>query len=222
MWWSAQWKLPIDLPTDSSGGYSRYVNWWDALTADRLLAGIEAEGIEVWMRPYVAADRSGRFQPRVSRQITIGTVTDLFTAARKSPVVKLRRRITGQGQATGVIVFGAGSERRTLSAWSGYMDGPNIPVNDVLVTKKDIDNVGALKRIADAELAGRRFPTTQWTLEVNTERIPVSKLLPGSLLNLDVRKDRRKPDAQYPLRVVALSGDWRSRTVKPEVQAYAS
>lgn len=220
MLWSPEWYLPIDLPVDGSGVYSRTVYGWEAQSISRLLAAIEAEGSEVWLRPYLAADGSGRFQPRVAPQVTIGTYTDIMSAARESPLLKLQRGSDGARMATGAVVLGRGSERDTKSAWAGYVAGSTIPVADVVITKKDIANSGALQRIVTAELAKRRFPNLQWSMELSTEKVAVSRLLPGSLIRLDVRGDRLRPDGQYLLRVIALSGTWGSSKVSPEVQAY--
>ena len=220
MLWSAEWHLPIDLPVDSSGVYSRTVYGWEAQTISQLIAGVEAEGSEVWLRPYLAEDGSGRFQPRVASQITLGSYTDIMSAAPQSPLLKLQRSSDGANQATGVVVLGRGSERDTKSAYAGFMAGPVIPVSDVVLTKKDIANTASLARIAQAELAKRRYPNQQWSMEFSTEKVSVGRLLPGSLIRLDVRNDRLKPDGQYLLRVIALSGTWGSTQVSPEVQAY--
>ena len=220
MLWSSEWQLPIDLPVDSSGVYSRTVYGWEAQNISQLLAGVEAEGSEVWLRPYLAEDGSGRFQPRVAPQITVGSYTDIMSAAPQSPLLKLQRSSDGDNQSTGVVVLGRGSERDTKSAWAGFMAGPVIPVSDIVTTKKDIANMASLQRIATAELAKRRRPGVQWSMEFSTEKVAVSKLLPGALIRLDVRNDRLKPDGQYLLRVIALSGTWGSSRVSPEVQAY--
>lgn len=220
MAWSSEWQLPVDLPANGSGVYSRTVFGWEAQTISQLLAGVEAEGSEVWLRPYLASDGSGRFQPRVASQVTIGTYTDIMSAASQSPLLKLERSSDGSDQSTGVVVLGRGSERDTKSAWAGFMAGPTIPVSDVVATKKNIANQGSLQRIATAELTKRRLPNVQWSMELSTEKVSVSRLLPGSLIRLDVRGDRLRPDGQYLLRVVALSGTWGSTKVSPEVQAY--
>lgn len=161
-----------------------------------------------------------RFQTRVAPQVTIGTFLDVMSAAGRSPLTKLKRTSDGGSMATGVMVAGRGTERDTKTAYAGFMSGPSIPVSDVLVTKKDIASVGELQRIAAASLAERRAADVQWSMELSTELVDVSRMLPGSLIRLDVRGDRLRADGQHLLRVVSLSGSWGSTKVTPEVKAY--
>lgn len=222
MQWGGIWPLPIDLPADGSGDYSKSVKRWDFSIINDLLMEIEAEGVEVYFRPYLTADKSVRFQTRVGSPITIGSALHLPVTVPESRVVGLQVTEDGSAQLTGAFAIGEGTEADTVTGFAYAMAGEDSPVRDAAVQMKQVKSVAALSRIALAELTERRNTIKQWSFKLSMDGLPADAAAPGALLDLDVRGDEWIPDGIYRQRVVACSGVFGSFQESPEVQLYGS
>lgn len=212
------WMLPIDLPPDGSGSFSRKWDYYGFPTIDDMLSEVEAEGVEVYFDPYIHTDGSLRFQTRVGAPIVGGSFPLSVTAAG-SPVTDLQVELDGSKQLTGVLYGGNGTEADTVTAWAG--GGPfTIPIRDAYRSAKDVKSVAQLTRIAVADLAEHRDPVEQWSFNVRLGGpVNIGHVRPGRLLDLSVYGDSWIPDGTYRHRVISVSGDLKE-TVQLEVQSY--
>lgn len=221
--WSADWALPLDLPADAAGTYSKPVKNYDVAFIESLLGQIEAEGYEIGFRPYLDANFALRYQVQVSPQVTVGAATLLPVSVKKSPVKGLRVTEDGTQLLTGVFVVGNGTEADMTSGWAGTGGSSGMPIRDASITVKDVRDTAALTRIASAELAARVSPIVQRSFSVQVgETFSPELVSPGRLLDMDVRGDSWLLDGMSRFRVISTRGEYGSLTVSPEVQAYGS
>lgn len=219
MQWGGLWPLPIDLPADGAGPYSKDVKRWDFYLIADLLAEIEAEGQEIYRRPYFAGTQL-RFQTLVGSEIVRGSSSDLPVSVRQSRVSNLRVTEDGSNQLTGAFAIGEGTEMDTVTGFAWAMAGELSPVRDAAVQQKQTADVSALNRVAYAELAKRRNTRKEWAFDVVTRGLRADATAPGAVLNMDVRENTFIPDGLYGQRVMAVSGRWGSHVESLEVKPY--
>lgn len=212
------WMLPIDLPADGSGSFSRKWDYYAFPTMDDCLSEIEKEGVEIYFDPYLN-NGNLRFATRVGTPIVGGTAP-LPVSAPDSRVENLEVTVDGSKQLTGVLYAGNGTDADTLTAWAG--GGPfTIPIRDAYRSAKDVKNQAQLQRMADADLAEHTNPIEQWSFDVKVgSPILAQHMKPGRLLSMDVRDDPWLPDGVTVQRVIGVSGDLESQTYQLEVQSY--
>lgn len=221
--WNTDWALPLDLPADASGTYSKAVKNYDVAFIESLLGQIEAEGYEIGFRPYLDANYSLRYQVQVSPQITVGGATTLPISVKKSRVKSFKVVEDGAALLTGVFVVGNGTEADMSTGWAGTGGVSGMPIRDASISAKDVRDGAALTRTAAAELAARVSPIVQRSFSVQVdEEFSPELISPGRLLDMDVRGDGWTPDGVARFRSVSLRSDYGSLTVSPEVQAYGS
>lgn len=211
------WGLPIDLPADGAGSFSRTWPFYAFATMDDCLREVEDEGGEIYFDPYLSGSTL-RFATRVGKPITGGAI-DLPVTAPQTRVLGLEVTEDASKQLTGVIYGGNGTDVKQLTAWAGH--GPyTIPIRDAYRSQKDIKSVAQLQRIADADLADHFDPVVQWSFGVRLAApVTAAHVKPGRLLRMDVQGDEWIPDGLTTQRVIGVSGDLTD-TVKVEVQAY--
>lgn len=221
--WGADWALPLDLPADASGAYSKAVKNYDVALIESLLGQIEAEGYEIGFRPYLDANYALRYQVQVAPQIAVGGATTLPVSVKKSRVKSFKVIEDGSSLLTGVFVVGNGTEADMSTGWAGTGGVSGMPIRDASISAKDVRDVGALNRTAAAELAARVSPVVQRSFSVQLDDSFSPELVsPGRLLDMDIRGDGWVLDGSSRFRVVSVRGDYGSLTVSPEVQAYGS
>lgn len=211
------WNLPVDLPPDGSGSFTRTWPFYGFATLDDMLREVEAEGAEVFFDPYLTGG-SLRWAARVGSPI-VGASFDLTVTAPGSRVVGLTVTEDGSKQLTGVIYAGNGMDADKVTAYAG--SGPyDIPIRDAYRSMIDVRDPAQLGRIAAAELARYRNPLVQWSFSVQLDdTVRAEHVKPGRLLRMDVRRDDWIPDGVYTQRVIGASGGTGNR-VSVEVQAY--
>lgn len=212
--YSAESALPLDLPADGSGTYSRDFHAWDQITTADALADIEAMGYEVHFRPYKTAGQL-RFQVLVAPKVQLTPVRDLAGMTPESPVVGLRVRFPGANQLTGVVAVGKGTGPDTKLR--GATSNPGvIPARDSKVSAKDIDDETQLQAIADAEMAAAASVTEDVSFAVRlADPVDAGWVLPGTQVRIDMTGDRGWPGV-HTKRVIAVAWDMTD-TVTPEV-----
>lgn len=221
--WNTDWELPLDLPADASGTYSKAVKNYDVAFIESLLAQIEAEGYEIGFRPYLDSGFSLRYQVQVSPQITLGGAVTLPVSVKKSRVKSFKVVEDGSALLTGVFVVGNGTEADMSTGWAGTGGMSGMPIRDASISAKDVRDAAALNRIAAAEIAARVSPIVQRSFSVQVDDTFTPEFVsPGRLLDMDVRGDAWVGDGMERYRVVSVRGDYGSLTVTPEVQAYGS
>lgn len=221
--WNTDWAMPLDLPADAAGAYSKAVKNYDVALIDSLLGQIESEGYEVGLRPYLDSNFSLRYQVQVAPQITVGAATTLPVSVKKSRVKSFKVVEDGSALLTGVFVVGNGTEADMSTGWAGTGGTSGMPIRDASISAKDVRDGSALNRTAAAELAARVSPIVQRSFSVQIDdQFSPELVAPGRLLDMDVRGDAWVPDGMTRHRVVSVRGDYGSFTVSPEVQSYGS
>lgn len=212
------WMLPIDLPADGSGTFSRKWDYYQFSTMDDCLRELEKEGVEIYFDPYLD-NGNLRFATRVGTPITGGSF-DLPVSATDSRVTDLDADEDGSKQLTGVLYAGNGTDADTVTAWAG--GGPfTIPIRDAYRSAKGVKSLAQLQRMADADLAEHKDPIEQWSIDVRVDApIRAAHVKPGRLLRMDVRDDPWLSDGVKTQRVVSVSGDLVSQTYQLEVQEH--
>lgn len=212
------WELPIDLPADGSGTFSRKWDYFANPTMDDCLREIEDEGVEIYFDPYLTSAGKLRFETRVGTPIT-GSSFPLPVSAPESRIEDLVVTRDGTKQLTGVIYAGNGTDADTKTAWAGH--GPyNIPIRDAYRSAKDVKSVAQLQRMADADLDAHFNPLEQWSFSVRMGApVTAAHLKPGRLLQIDVQNDPWLSDGTRTQRVIEVSGDLTDK-FKVEVQQH--
>ncbi|WP_091232651.1 hypothetical protein [Microbacterium sp. 3J1] len=216
MQWGPLWEFPLDLPPDGPGDFSADWRNYQGMTIEDCLNAVEERGVEIDFHPTLNAQNVLRWQVRVAPKITSGAF-DLPVTSPKSPISKLSIARDASRRLTGAIVFGNGMDEDMVTAWAG-VPGFTIPVRDASRSAKDERDAAQLQQIANAYVAESADPIEEWSFTVDTTKVPLPNLLPGRVLNLDVRGDKWIPDGSYRKRVIALSGDALGHVVTPEVQ----
>ena len=211
------WYLPIDLPADGSGSFTRTWPYYGFASMDDCLKELEDEGAEIYLDPYLSAGQL-RFQTRVGTPISLASF-DLPVTVPGSVVNGLQVTEDGSTQLTGVIYAGNGTDADQVTAWSGHGTRPiTIPIRDEYRSAKDVKTVAQLQRIADADLDAHFDPIVQWSFGVRLgEGVPSSAVKPGRTLRMSVQGDEWIEDGTVTQRVIGVSGDL-TRNVTLEVQ----
>lgn len=212
--YSLESALPVDLPADGAGSYSREFHAWDQITTADALADIEAMGYEVYLRPYKTGGKL-RYQVVVAQEVTLGAVRDLPAMTPESPVVGLRVRFPGADQLTGVVAVGKGTGPDTKLRGAALNPG-GIPARDSKISAKDIEDETQLQAIADAAMAEASSVTEDVSFSVRlADPVDAGWVLPGTRLRLDMTGDPGWPGV-HTKRVIAVRWDMTD-TVTPEV-----
>jgi hypothetical protein len=209
--------LPIDLPSDNSGGFSKTWYFHERLKWEDHLTQIEASGCEIDFAPYLDGSGWLRWATRVATKITSGSATAIVVGGTDSPLIDLQVETDYALQMTGVLAFGPGG----TSAASDYAPSTGtgageISVRDVWINYPDLDD-SQLQAAADAAYALLRYPTEQWSFGLHVYPDGPEFTAPGRLLTLTASGDEFIPDGDHAKRVVGLRGDMGYR-VTPEVQ----
>lgn len=215
------WELPIDLPTDSAGGFSAEWLYEDGLSIDDMFKQVEDDGAETDLAPYLTSNDYLRYAPRVAETITVGEPFLLPSRAPGSIVTNLEPGNDVAAQRTGVLGFGNGTGAARLWAYAPQTgDGiRDMPVQDVQVSFPDIFDQARLQAAVDAEFRRRNYPIRQWGLELHINTYGPAIGDAGRLLDVHTFGSDRIPDGVHHLRSIGLSGDM-SRKVTPEVQIH--
>ena len=218
---SSEWVLPVDVASlsDSAGGFSAVWRKEEKLTWEDCLAQIEADGCEVFFRPYLSAGLL-RWEPLVAATVLTGGPVDLAARAPGSRVVDLTVKWSTARLATGVLGFGKGQGQDAPSAYAptGGSGASSQPVRDVVVTFPDVSDPGRLQAATTAEYESRRLPVEQWAYGLHVWPDGPAIALPGMVHRLWVYGSGRLADGAHDMRVIALSGDMGFK-VTPEVQS---
>jgi hypothetical protein len=218
MQWSAEWAYPIDLPADASGTFTQTWEYWRKYKIRDLIAQIEAEGYEVYLRPYRTSAGGHRFQTRVAQKVTIGT-SSFFLQAAESPLTGVTFRRSGAQQITGGQGLGNGMGQTQPVAWAGSVTGQPIPIRDA---KREFPGLEGdrLQASVNAWVQRDREPITQWSVEsfqISDEWGP-EHAAPGRVWQLHSKGDPIAPDGVSAQRVIKVSGG-TGLTLKTEVQS---
>lgn len=216
MQWSPEWVYPIDLPADAPGSFTATWEYWRKARISDLIEQVRAEGYEMYLRPYVAESGATRLQTRVAPRVTLETSSFNLSAA-ELPLAKIRYKVDGARQLTGLQGVGNGSGQDQPTAWAGA-PAPSIPIRDA---KADFpDMVGArLQAATNAALAADAAPVTQWSVgefNVSEEWGPEHAAV-GRVWQIDSHGDPVIPDGTHTLRVIRASGSLGT-VINTEVQ----
>lgn len=217
---SGEWLLPVDyavLP-DTVGGFSASWRKEEQLTWGDCLSQIEADGCEVFFRPYLSSGYL-RWEPVVQYKVVFGEPWDLAVRAPGSLLLDVKVKWSTSRLATGVLGFGKGRGQDAPFAFapesgSGATDQP---IRDVVVNFPDISDQTRLQAAVTAEYNNRRSPVEQWSYGVHVWPEGPERCMPGRVHRLWTYGSARLPDGSRDRRVIALSGDMGFK-VTPEVQ----
>ncbi|MDF2045156.1 hypothetical protein P2P98_03200 [Microbacterium sp. Kw_RZR3] len=217
MQWGPDWAYPIDLPADGPGTFTESWVFWKGFKILDLIEQIEAQGVEVYLRPYLTTEKWLRFQMRVENRITIGA-SSFHLGAEITPLSGIEYECNGSQQITGGQGLGNGKGEMQLTA-SAYAPTPlDRPIRD---TKKDFpDLVGdRLQEAVNSWVAEESEPVEQLTVgafQIDAEWSP-EESAPGRAWNLDARNHDVVPDGRTIHRVISVRGTL-GMTLNPEVQ----
>ena len=213
---NAGWELPVDLPSDGSGGFNAEWMHTERLNVEDHFKQIEDDGCEIDFRPYLDGGGLLRWETRVDTTITGDTSADIPATGAGSPVSDLKVVIDYTNQMTGALGFGKGgaAAQPENAVTVGTLD---ISVRDVWFQWSDIDDQTRLSAATDALLARTINPTEEWSFTLNIFPDGPELAAPANILPLVMAGDSFIADDTYPQRVLALRGDLGT-TVTPEVQ----
>jgi hypothetical protein len=198
----ASWGLPLDKPADGSGSFSADWLYDDRLNWEDYIAQIEADGCEVFFRPYLDGSGNLRWATEVAAKITTGTATEYTPGASDSPIFGLKTADDYTEQVTGIQGFGAGGSR----AFAAYPGTTPISVRDTWLNFNDIDGA-RLQAAVDAAFAQHIGPTSQWSFGAHIYPDGPESFEVGRLVDLSFTGHEFFPDGVQEKRVVAVRGD---------------
>lgn len=214
MTYSVESELPIDLPADGAGGYSKAYRYWEQYSTQTALQEIEKAGWEIHLRPYKTGGRL-RFQTLVAPKIARSTY-DLIVTTQKSPVTGLHVRRLGDEQFTGMVAIGKGTGPDMLLRGASSNVG-GIPARDGRISAKDVDDPAQLQAIVDARMAAAAGVPYQASYKVRLGgAVTPEWVLPGTIHRLDMTGDPFWPGV-HQQRVTSVQ--WAmSQTMTPETE----
>lgn len=215
-YWGDFWVLPVDLPADASGSFSAEWRHDERLTLEDHLSQIEADGCEVFFRPYLDDDDLLRWDTHVQSKVSIGTATEIDADAADSPMFGLKFRRDYTREMTGILAFGKGG---TGAEAYGYTPGDGageISVRDTWVNFPDL--TGSRLIAATQALDYLAYPITQWSFGASVFPDGPAPYAPGRLIEIDIQEDVYIPNGPHEMRSVAVRGD-AGTMVRVEVQS---
>jgi hypothetical protein len=214
---SPAWNYPIDLPADGAGTFTQTWEFWKKFTIEDLLAQIEAEGVEIFFRPYLTASRQLRYETIVSPRATSGA-SAFHLQADDTPLGGVHYKVSGAEQITGGQGLGQGTGQDQAVAYAGAPPYP-IPIRDVKRTFADLTGT-RLQAATDAWYAEAKNPVVQWTVGTFTasDEYPPTHAVTGRAWTLHSTKHPVIPDGPHALRVIAASGTFGAQ-ITTEVQS---
>lgn len=198
----SSWGLPLDKPADGSGSFTADWLYEDRLKWEDIIAQIEADGCEVFFRPYLDGAGKLRWATEVLPRIVTGVATEYVHGAADSPLYGLRAQFDFAEQVTGIQGFGRDGEL----ASAAYVGTTPISVRDTWLNFADFDGV-RLQAAVDAAFAQHVGPTVQWSLGAHIYPGGPESFEVGRLLDLSFTGHEFFPDGVQEKRVVAVSGD---------------
>lgn len=215
-----RWHLPVDLPADGSGTWSKEFNWWDFKVMGDLLQLVRDSGYSIHHKPYITSGNL-RYSTTVARTI-VNDVVPLTHGSTNSLVSGLKYQRNGQELASGVLRIGNGEGEDTLTRF-GVATEISAPIRHIINTDaKSVDSGAWLQRAADTDVEDNGVPQVAWALNVHrSDEFGIADFAPGNAIHLDVRDHWVIPDGIHKLRIVSLSGDALGDMATPEVVPYA-
>lgn len=165
MQWGDGWHLPIDLPADGAGDFTKSYAFWRKLRISDILQEIrEVFGVHIYFRAYRAGDGSVRFETIVAKRISVGS-TRFHLQAAERPLSGVKYRKAFANQKTGIlgVGFGSGQDQHTKSARRTEADTDGIIIRD---TKETFDGLTGddLQNATDEALDASKKPVELWTV----------------------------------------------------------
>ena len=215
--WGDTWRLPVDLPSDTSGSHTFDVKRWEWVTIEELLVRVEKLGAVIDFDPYYDGNGWLRWRVRVGTPRLPGASLEWVATAEETPVSNLTVRQDGSKQITGCFYMGKGTEADMRFGEAGFIGGPRIPVRDATRSAKDESNVVNLNQMALTDLQANRSPRVEWAFSLTADGSwNAANLKPGARITLWTSGDPFILDGSSELVVTGVSGDM-SYTLKPEV-----
>lgn len=206
MIWDAQWLYPIDLPGAEAGPISGTWEFWKKYRISDVLQQIsERAGVEVFLRPYRAANSGVRFGIDVATAITAGTTT-MNLAADDCPISAITYLKSGARQVTGLLGLGNGTGEAQEAKYAGAPPY-TIPIRDTKQSFPDLTG-DALQQATTTFYNANRVPVGQWSVGAFTigDDWSPQHATPGRIWQVESNGDPVIPDGIQPLRVMKVSG----------------
>lgn len=214
-YWGAFWVLPVDLPDDGSGSFSATWMMEERLTLEDHLTQIEADGCEVFFRPYLDDDDKLRWHTHVQSKVSIGDPITVAARGDSTPIHALKVRTDYSRELTGVLGFGKGGTDAPAHGFSPGDGADEISVRDTWVDFPDLD--GARLVAATEALDYLGYPIEQWSFGVSVHPDGPADYAPGHQVNVTSSGNPFIADDTHEKRVIAIRGDAGTR-VRVEVQ----
>lgn len=205
------WELPIDLPADGSGSFSATWMKSERLTWEDHLAQIEADGCEIFFRPYLSSG-SLRWDTIVESKVSFGSTT---TVSFDDELEDFEVTVDYAREMTGVLGFGKGGTGADAYGYSPGDGAAQISVRDTWVDFPDLSGARLVNATEALDYLG--YPVEQWSFGISVYPSGPATVLPGRVLSFTISGDNYLANDTYVKRVVALRGD-AGTMVRAEVQ----
>lgn len=217
----AGWELPIDLPSDSAGGFNAAWRHEEKLTTEHLISQLEDDGVETDLVPYLTTAGYLRYSAPVAPQIASGSPFLLAARAPGSIVMGLETEEDYVAQRTGLLGLGKGQGQDAIHTFAPLTgDGiGDLPVMDSNEVFGDLIDPTRLQSATDTSFTRRRNAVEQWNYSLYIGGVGPAMTAPGSIHDMQIFGSDFIEDGSHPQRVISLSGGL-SNVVKPGVQAY--
>ncbi|WP_259176827.1 hypothetical protein [Mycetocola sp. BIGb0189] len=220
---AGRWNLPIILPGDSDGGFSRTFWNYEFWTIEQMLAEIQnADG-----GPDI--DFAPRWSPsgRLEWALVVGTprisagLVEWHKDAPAGGIAKFTRQRNGQKTLSGVHTIGKGSEQDMRYGKYGTEGPPGTIFLDGSMPYKEMDDYAQLNAQAKADAITFGRITEQWSFAINggQKDLPsITDIKVGMTAGMRVSEDPVIPPGMYSQYVISFGCDLTD-SVSLEVQA---
>lgn len=215
--------LPIVVPPIVAGTHGLTLGNWNFQTVDKLITDQQTAsgGPDVDFEPRLNGSGNLEYLVRTGTD-AVPALTDVMYEfhmnVAQPALVRVRKRVDGHGQVTGVFTIGEGSERDMLVAGIGLGAAAAIPALDVTQRAKSIGDQPFLASQSASALALNRYVTSQWSMQFVADPIrDLSMMRIGSILRLHFGTDFWEPSGFQDLRVIGLEGDM-TNIITPSLQ----
>lgn len=202
--------LPIDTATGAAGTVARTYNWYDFPFSGAVLQALtqQADGPDVYFRPYFATASTIRWQPMIGNPyITQSGQPLLFDQG--SNLVEIRPSIDSSQLAGVVYAKGNGVEAGTLSASATdpTLQAAGWPLLEATDSSQtNLTDLVALAAVAQGNLALNQRPVETWVSWVRTDqRHPLGTYGPGLFAGYNMNTHPLIPPGRYSQRILGLS-----------------
>ncbi|MDF2047281.1 hypothetical protein P2P98_14030 [Microbacterium sp. Kw_RZR3] len=206
-----RWRLPVALPPDETGEWTREIERWQFRTLESLLSEVQESdgGPDIHFRPRWTGAGTLEWELRLGTPRLTGPTLNVNVSATESPATNFTEIGDATMQLTGLWGLGEGSGAGRLVSAQPMPEGSPVPFLDTSRTFSNIDQQDRLDSITTESLQTSREMTDQWGFGLKGGDWP-EKAIPGATVHWFHQGDRfvqPTPEGGATSYLIGVSGD---------------